>query len=84
MKIGLLAVDGHNFPNLALMKLSSWHKSQGDRVEIADPMFGDYDIVYMSKVFTFTPDNMDFWKGAQVVKAGTGYKDYKTVFPDNI
>ena len=28
MKIGLIDVDGHNFPNLALMKISAWHKSQ--------------------------------------------------------
>lgn len=33
MKIGLIDVDGHNFPNLALMKLSAWHKAQGDTVE---------------------------------------------------
>ena len=26
-------VDGHNFPNLALMKLSAYHKSMGDDVE---------------------------------------------------
>lgn len=30
MKIGLIDVDGHNFPNIALMKISAWHKSQGD------------------------------------------------------
>ena len=29
MTIGLIDVDGHNFPNLALMKLSAWHKAQG-------------------------------------------------------
>lgn len=29
MKIGLIDVDGHNFPNLALMKLSSYHKAKG-------------------------------------------------------
>jgi hypothetical protein len=27
MKIGLIDVDGYNFPNLALMKLSAYHKS---------------------------------------------------------
>lgn len=27
MKIGLVDVDGHNFPNLALMKISAWHKN---------------------------------------------------------
>ena len=30
MRIGLVDIDGHHFPNLALMKLSAWHKSQGD------------------------------------------------------
>lgn len=25
MKIGLIDVDGHNYPNLPLMKLSAWH-----------------------------------------------------------
>ena len=50
-------MDGHNFPNLALMKLSAWHKAHGDHVEWYEPMFSGYmDIVYMSKVFTFTPD----------------------------
>jgi hypothetical protein len=82
-KIGLVDVDGHHFPNLALMKLSAWHKSQGDRVEFADPMFGHYDRVYMSKVFTFTPDDPDYYP-CEVVRAGTGYKDYTTTLPDEI
>ena len=53
MRIGLVDVDGHNFPNLALMKLSAWHKCRGDTVEFADPAVRRYDKVYMSKVFTF-------------------------------
>ena len=57
MRIGLIDVDGHNFPNLPLMKLSAYHKSIGDSVEWYEPMFsGHMDKVYMSKVFTFTPD----------------------------
>lgn len=55
MKIGLISVDSHNFPSLPLMKLSAWHKKQGDRVEWYN-VFGSYDRVYMSKVFSFTPD----------------------------
>ena len=39
MKISLVDVDGHHFPNLALMKLSAWHKAQGDRVEWHGPLF---------------------------------------------
>lgn len=29
MKIGLVDVDGHRFPNLALMKISAYHKADG-------------------------------------------------------
>ena len=47
MRIGLIDVDSHNFPNLALMKLSAWHKAQGDTVEWWWG-FGEYDRVYMS------------------------------------
>ena len=35
MKIGLVDCDSHNFPNLPLMKISSYHKSRGDMVEFA-------------------------------------------------
>lgn len=38
MRVALIDVDGHNFPNLPLMKLSAWHKSQGDNVEWYDPL----------------------------------------------
>ena len=38
MQIGLYDVDGHNFPNLALMKLSAWHKRQGASVEFVLPL----------------------------------------------
>ena len=51
MKIGLIDVDGHNFPNLALMKLSAWHKVLGDTVEWWWG-FGSYDRVYMSNIQT--------------------------------
>ncbi len=53
-KIGLIDIDGHNFPNLALMKVSSFHKQKGDSVEFVT--IGDYDKTYMSKVFTFSPE----------------------------
>ncbi len=83
MRIGLVDVDGHHFPNLVLMKLSAWHKTHGDSVEFADPMFGRYDRVYMSKVFTFTPDCSDIYR-CEVIKAGTGYRDYTTVLPEEV
>lgn len=83
MRIGILDVDGHNFPNLALMKLSAWHKAQGDSVEFADPMFGQYDRVYQSKVFTFTPDCQDIYH-CEVIRGGTGFRDYATVLPEEV
>lgn len=75
MKIGLIDVDGHHFPNLALMRLSAYHKAKGDTVEWWWSDFIHYDIVYMSKIFSATysaavqePMNAD-----KVVKGGTGY-----------
>ena len=53
MKIGLIDVDSHNFPNLCLMKLSEYHTRRGDRVEWWSPK-GRYDLVYKSRVFTDT------------------------------
>lgn len=74
MRIGLIDVDGHNYPNLPLMKLSAWHKSQGDHVEWYEPMFsGHMDKVYMSKVFSFTPDYEYYIDADEVVKGGSGY-----------
>jgi hypothetical protein len=73
-KIGLVDVDGHNYPNLPLMKLSAWHKAQGDEVEWYDPMFSDHkDIVYLSKVFSFSEDFDYFIDADQIVKGGSGY-----------
>lgn len=76
MKIGLIDVDGHNFPNLPLMKLSAWHKKQGDSVEWYNPLTAwlrPPDRVYMSKVFTFTPDYPHPVNAGEIVKGGTGY-----------
>jgi hypothetical protein len=72
-RIGLIDVDGRNFPNIALMKLSAWHKGQGDTVEWYSPFDERYDIVYKSKVFSFTPDFDDAINADRVVKGGTGY-----------
>lgn len=74
MKIGMIDVDGHNWPNLALMKLSAWYKAKGDTVEW-HAGWSHYDVVYMSKVFSdaysqdaFTPANTD-----AVIRGGSGY-----------
>ena len=55
MNIGLVDVDGHNFPNFALMRISAYHKAQGDNVEWAMPLFGNYDRVYQSKISRSLP-----------------------------
>ena len=84
MKIALVDVDGRNFPNLALMKLSAWHKSRGDSVEWYDPLFSRPDRIYASKVFTFTTDFQDYAAGdPEPVRGGTGY-DPDVKLPDEI
>lgn len=74
MKIGLVDVDSHNFPNIALMKISAYHKTHGDDVFWYSPMFsGHADRVYMSKVFSFTPDYKYCVDADEIVKGGSGY-----------
>lgn len=76
MKTALIDVDGHNFPNVPLMKISAWHKKQGDSVEWYNPLTAWYDKpdrVYMSKVFTFTPDYEHPINAGEIIKSGTGY-----------
>ena len=71
-RIGLIDVDRTRFPNIALGKIAAWHKAHGDSVEWADPMFGEYDRVYASKVFTFSPDFTEQYN-CEVIRGGTGY-----------
>lgn len=75
MKVGLIDVDGHHFPNLALMRISAWHKMRGDEVEWWWSDFVHYDVVYMSKVFSesYSPDVPEPMNADLVVKGGTGY-----------
>ena len=75
MKIGLIDVDGHNFPNLALMRISAYHKAQGDQVEWWWSDFIHYDIVYMSKIFSdaYTKDVPEPMNADKVIRGGTGY-----------
>lgn len=83
MKIGLIDVDGHNFPNLALMKISAFHRNCGDSVEWVNYL-DRYDKVYMSKVFTFSNEARVCIQADEVVRGGTGYKMYDNLFCDNV
>ena len=80
MKIGLIDVDSHNFPNLALMKLSAYHKSKGDSVEWYEPLVHGFhcepmDKVYVSKVFSesYSSEYPYFINAKEIVFGGTGY-----------
>ena len=90
MKIGLIDVDGHNFPNLALMKISAWHKARGDSVEWWWS-WGQYDRVYISKVFdeTYSKDILDPLNAKEIIRGGTGYgldnklpEEIERMYPD--
>lgn len=74
MKIGIIDVDGHNFPNLCLMKISAYHRAKGDTVEWWDG-FTHYNIVYKSRVFTdeYTQDENTVINADKVIEGGTGY-----------
>lgn len=90
MRIGLIDVDGHNkktrwgsaFPNLALMKISAWHKRQGDIVEWAEACV-HYDVLYQSKIFLSSPDVEGAYIADEVRKGGTGYS-LTEVLPNEI
>lgn len=73
-RIGLIDVDGgKNFPNLALMKISAWHKAKGDDVSWYNLFDGHYDDVYLSKVFSFSPDYDFVIDADRIHKGGSGY-----------
>jgi len=62
------------FPNYALMKISAYHKARGNSVEWWLPVKNpQYDLVYSSKVFDFTPENP--YLPENTVCGGTGYPD---------
>lgn len=74
MEIGLYDVDSHNFPNLALMKISAWHKKKGDSVEFIIPL-KHYDKIYVSKVFGEEYTKMPNFclQADEIVYGGTGF-----------
>lgn len=86
MRVGIIDLEkGTGFPNIPLMKISAWHKQQGDTVEWYEPLFsGHMDIVYVSKVFSFTPEYQYYIDADKVIKGGSGYciglKDGKEIY----
>ena len=74
MKIGLYDVDSKGFPNLPLMKISAYHKSQGDDVDFIN-FCEHYDIVYVSKVFgeEYSGADMTCIDADKIIYGGTGF-----------
>lgn len=81
MKIGLIDVDGKKFPNLALMKIATFHKMKGDCVDWVN-YFEQYNIVYKSKIFTFSPDTQTCIQSDEVITGGTGYDIFSRLDPE--
>lgn len=75
MNIGLIDVDGHHFPNLALMRISAYHKANGDNVEWWWSDLIHYDIVYMSKIFSteYSSDVPAPMNADKISRGGSGY-----------
>lgn len=80
MNIGMVPVDSR-IPNLALMRLSAWHKAKGDSVKLFEPLFDSPDRVYLSKQFDFSPD-FDYIPDCEIIRGGTGYDPSITLLPD--
>jgi len=80
MRVAVLDVDS-KIPNLALMKISQWHKQNGDEVEHYLPLAHSlYDKIYASKIFNFS-DGSDIQP--DMVTGGTGI-DLKISLPPEI
>ena len=81
MRVGLVDIDGHNYPNLALMKLSAHFKATGHEVKLATPdNIKDFDCGFASKVFSFTlmPELPDW------VEVGGSGINLKVALPDEV
>ena len=92
MKIAIIDADligrqRHRFPNLACEKISGFWKEQGAEVELKLDYenLDSYDQVYISKVFTDTPVNIDVKETEKIHFGGTGfYFDKAPNLPDEI
>lgn len=82
MKVGLIDNDYSKFPNYALMKISAYHKSKGDKVEFAS--IDHYDIIYKSKIFSYSVDKpLGMISFDRIEYGGTGY-DHTIKLPSYI
>lgn len=79
MEVALIDVDS-KIPNLALMKLSAYHKRHGDNVKFYEPLLDHPDLCYASKIFDFTPEP-DYWPDCEIVRGGVAY-DRKLHLPE--
>lgn len=79
-KIAIYDVDS-KIPNLALMKISQYHKNLGDYVEMYNPLWLDsYDKIYASTIFDFS-DKSNLIPDKMII-GGTGYDTHKTLPQD--
>jgi len=82
MKVGLFDIDS-KYHNLALMKLSAWHKQRGDETEFYNPLLTkNYDKVYVSKIFTKRNINEGYIPGECTI-GGSGF-DLISRLPEEI
>ena len=82
MIVRLVDVDS-KMPNIALMKISAYHKAKGHDVDWYNPMIDVPDLILASKIFNFTPDYDYFLHDCEVIKGGSGY-DIKSRLPQEI
>ena len=83
--VRLTQLDG-SLPNIALMKLSHWHKAQGDNVHFSrsverDLFEPEYDIVYGSAIFKWTENKLKRFMSEypNAIVGGTGTTSKMTV-----
>jgi len=88
VRVGLVDVDSR-IPNLALMKLSAWHKSQGNDVKMFDPLFDHPDFIYASKIFKTSDAYGYIPVDCKVIQGGSGYDldirlsdEAESIYPD--
>ncbi len=91
MKIALVDVDSHNFPNLVLMKLSAWYKNRGDEVILMsadralreENLIFNYDKIYGACVFSGQEEILSELESRGVHVGGTGTR-YREILPHEV